>query len=212
MALQIAGQVQTIPLASVGVGTTQLLAQGRLSESLVGELYGKYYQLTSNGLVFQAISTPALLNTAGTTASMALFNPANSGKNLMLIRAQLTVTVVPGTPTAGIFGLYINNNPIAAAVTGTTLAGTNCFLGNGTKPVAFTFTTATLPAVPTLVRSLGQKNFAALATVGAGIPPEYDFDGDMILGPGTAVSIQESTADTTNSTASITFVWAELPI
>jgi len=185
------------------------LRQGRTGEGLITQLHGKYYESNLRGSVFVATTTAATLSTLGTAVSFALTNPAGSTKNASIIRVEVGITTAPATPVVGIYAIYVNSNPVAAAVTGTALATAPALIGSNLSSSVKAFTTATLPATPTLYRVLQNKETGASTTIPYLPTFAIDFDGTMILGPGTALSVQQNTADATNASAIITVVWEE---
>jgi hypothetical protein len=121
------------------------------------------------------------------------------------------ITTAPGTSTLGVYGLYVNNNPIAAAVTGTAITPICCSVGAGAQPVGRPFTSATLPVAPTIFRIVGQRYAAYPASGLPQAPLDLDCDGFIVLQPGTSICIQQVTADTTsNASAICAITWEEI--
>lgn len=211
----VQAQAGGIPTQSNKSGQNNV-AQGWLNELLVTELNPKYAALTQNQNVFtaslQAATSVSLLSTA-TATGYILSNPAGSGKNLVLLEAniQLAATeVATGTNLV----LAFNNNPIAAAVVHTTpLTVAATLIGSGAAAVAKVDSAATLPAVPTALRPIGlaQITFGTAATAGLAQVPTIKevFDGSIVLAPGTSVSLATIT---TAISVLASFTWAETPI
>src|SRR5436309_3544891 len=129
-------------------GTDGGLRFSRSGEQIVSELHGKYAEQSFRGNVFWAAMTAGVILPApAATANnpMTLANPAGSGKNLFLISFDMVVTVIPGTPLTGLYGLYVNTNPVAAAVTGTAIAPIPALVGSNYQPVAKPLSTSTVP-------------------------------------------------------------------
>ena len=193
-------------------GSEAIIRLGRGAELIVSELHGKYYEQTFRGNVFVATQTAGIaINTqSGQATSFALANPAGSGKNCSLIRWDVVMTALPATPVVGVYGLYVNTNTIAAAVTGTAVTPFPGLLGTNYQPVAKPFSTATVPANPTLFRVLETKLTGAATTIPY-LPQFFiDFDGTCILTPGTTICLQQIAADTTNGSAINSVVWEEV--
>ena len=130
---------------------------------LLANVYGKYYELAIRGMLFHAATavTGVAPGTAiGTTAAYALENPAGSNKNVVVIVGRMGY--VSGTLGAGVIHWVSQNNPSAAATTGTAITPVNAKL-DGPKGVAKPFTTATVPASPAVTRVFGSLE-ASLAT------------------------------------------------
>src|ERR1700680_2182285 len=198
--------------------TNPQVRSGKAGEIIVSELHGKYAEQTYRGNVFWACMTagvilPAPASTANNPFTLA--NPAGSGKNLNLISFDMIMTVIPGTPLPGLYGLYVNTNVIAAAVTGTAIVPLPGLIGSNFQPVAKPFSTSTLPAAPTLILPFANKITGEVATVVPimGLPSFHiDFDGKMSIAPGSAITPQQTVADTTNATILCAMCWEELPI
>lgn len=190
------------------------IRQGKTGEVVVTELHGKYFEQAYRGNVFTVAQAAAgvVMTTVGATAAFALANPFGSGKNLSLIRIEAVIKVLPGTPVIGYYGIYVNTAPQAAAVNGTALAAINALVGSGFQSVAKPFTTATLPATPTLFRPFEQKTTTAEAPLSP--PPVFaiDFDGTLLVAPGCTVSVNQDAADTSNATMVVFATWEENPV
>ena len=105
-------------------------------------------------------------------------------------------------------GLAANVNPIAAAVVHTTpVTIRSALLGAGASSVALADSAATLPAAPVVVRAIGGGPVATGSVHAAFIRDEIA--GDLILAPGTAVSL---TALTTAISVLASICWAEVAI
>lgn len=205
--MQLTGQIGP---QTASDGAPLPLRQGRTAEAVVTELHGKYFEQTLRGNVFTWAAAAAVLNTAGTTASTVLVNPAGNSKNLSLIRIEVSVTALAGTPVVGTYNTYINSNTVAAAVTGTAGVAQSSLIGSNFQPQGKVFTAATLPAAPTLFRPLANKETGAATTIPYLQTFVLEFDGTCVLTPGTAISVQQNTADTTNATAAVTYIWEEI--
>jgi hypothetical protein len=200
-------------------GSVTALRLGRTGEQVVTELHGKYYEQAVRGNVFWATMTAGvILPAVGATAAnaMTLANPAGSGRNLSLIGFDMVVTTINATPATGLYGLYVNTNIVAAAVSGTAIVPIPGLVGSNYQPVAKPFSTSTVPAAPTLLKPFGYKETGGV--VGAvpitGLPGFHiDFDGTVVLVPGTAITPQTGgTADSTQPVVLCSFCWEELVI
>lgn len=211
----IQAQAGGVPTQSNKSGQNNI-AQGWLNELLVTELNPKYAALTQLGFVFtassQAATAVSLLSTA-TATGYILSNPAGSGKNLVLLEANIQIAateVATGTNLV----LAFNNNPVAAAVVHTTpLTVSTTLIGSGVTSVAKADGAATLPSVPTALRPIGmaQITFGTAATAGLNqvATVKEVFDGSIVLAPGTSVSLATLT---TALSVLAAFTWAETPI
>ena len=199
-------------------GTQVPMRQGKGAEQIVTELHGKYAEQTYRGNVFWATMTAGVIfpAPAATAANpMTLANPAGSGKNLNLISFDMVFTVIVGTPVTGLYGLYVNTNTVAAAVTGTAITPIPGLVGSKFAPVAVPLSTSTVPVAPTLLLPFGQKvtgEVAAAAPILNNPAFHIDFDGRVSIAPGAAITPQQTAADTTNATVLCAFCWEEVPI
>ena len=181
----------------------------------VSEVHGKYYEQSYRGNVFWAtMGAGVIFPTTGATAAnvLTLTNPAGSGKNLSLISFDMVFTIIPVTPLTGLYGLYVNTNIAAAAVSGTALAPQPALLGSNAGSVAKPLTTSTVPATATLLLPFFQKVTGEIAAVFPipGMPSVHlDLDGKIILAPGTAITPQQTVNDSTNASVICTFCWEE---
>lgn len=215
MIAQIQAQVgpQTI---QDGVPTN--LRAGKSAEFVVAELRGKYAEQTYRGNIFWACMTAGVIFPAPAATAANVFtlaNPAGSGKNLNLISMDMVMTIIPGTPLTGLYGLYVNTNVIAAAVTGTAVIPTPGLVGSKFAPVGLPFSTSTVPAAPTLIVPFAQKVTGEVATANpiSGLPAFHiEFDGKVSLSPGSAITPQQTVADTTNASVIIAMCWEEVPV
>jgi hypothetical protein len=192
---------------------------GNYGEAVVSQFWGKYTELTRRGYVFVAPVAAAAAVPIATTLTNApsLWNPANSGKIVVPLAIQVSLGAI-GTPILNGFTLgYLTSTgsnvatglPIA---TWTNVAPTNLLLGKGTAA-----TTKFAPAVSTYT-----TNPARLMDLGFGHHLEgtaasgqlysrfdFDFDGKLILPPGTSIHFGSTIA--TSTTYWTTFIFAEIP-
>ena len=198
--------------------TREYLRLGLAAEEIQAQLHGRYYEAARRGLVFVATQTAGVqINTDGATAtSFCLVNPAGSGRLVIPIRWDLVVTTFPTTPIFGIYSLYASKNTVAAQVTGTAVSEIPAVVGTNGQPVAKALSSATLPAAPTFYRLMEMKGTDSKKVVfGKQIPDVTQFfcafDGTMILAPGTALSLQQDAADTSNGSGICSVIWEEQP-
>lgn len=138
-----------------------------------------------------------------TQTGFTLTNPGGSGKNLVILQAQVAMTTAPAGAATIIWAA--NVNPLAVAVTQTTPLTTRCAaLGNPSQATGLAASAATLPAAPVVVRALG----GPVAT-GQTTPPfvEDIVDGALVVIPGCAISISSLT---TAISAVISVTWREV--
>src|ERR1043165_1466041 len=127
-------------------GTLPQARAGKEGQLVVGQAHGKYCEPTIRGSVYSAqtaASGVAPGTSIGTTGAFTLSNPIGSGKRLIV--QNLGMGYISGTLGAGVVHILTNNNPTAAAPTGTAITPTNMDLGAANNSVAKPLTTSTLP-------------------------------------------------------------------
>lgn len=191
------------------------MAQGRSAEGIVTELHGKYYEQTRRGFVYtasQAIGGVLATLYNATTASAAIANPPGSPKGLSLIRIEVVIKTLAGTPVVGYYTTSVSPTANATAVTGTALTAIPGLVGSGATPNGKAFTTATLPVAPSYYRPFAEKLTGSATTLPYASILSLDFDGSCILMPGTYLAVGQDAADTSNATIAATFVWEEVDL
>lgn len=169
----------------------------RLAEAA---LRGKCFTVANQA----GVATQAGLS--ATTPVLTLYNPAGSGVNGFLWFAGANFSVA--FAAAAQVWLAANTNVTAAAVTGTlTTAHRNLKLG-GAEPTLRPMLAATLPAAPVGVSLLGVGLTGAITTLPFVQTVGRWFNGGLIITPGTAISIQTSTASGAVGTW-CEYVWEE---
>lgn len=213
MAIEIQGRVGPIQAQDGTLIDPRLTRDGAF---LVQDGNGRYYEMAYRGQLFTASTAAAGVTIAATHVSplaaatgtplLGIFNPVNSGVNLMILRAK--VATVSGTP-GGEFVWNVIPNP--AGITSATFVqglGNKSFAVGGFGK-AYTNTALTGSALATMFRPLGGP--AAIAAGAGTYSVEEVTDGDMVIAPGGFAGIAATAAGTTHiAAASIT--WAELPV
>lgn len=179
------------------------LTQSKRRGLRINDVQAKYQAACERGNVWAVCSQTGVTSQAGlsaTTPVLTVYNPLGSGFNGILWFAGCNLAVVNAAAAA--VWLAANTNPAAAAVTGTlTTAHRNCKLGSAANPRALQFLlTATLPAAPVGICLLGMGLTGAITTAPGAVAYQRWFDGSIIIAPGTAISIQTSTASGTSGT------------
>jgi hypothetical protein len=145
---------------------------------------------------------------AGTgTPIIGLWNPQNSGKNLVVLKHG--IVTVSGTPGGGFIWNYATNQTITQAVSGTIVCN---FLGAGTGSVAKTFVNAaTTGSTAGIAFRLAGWGAAVTATgaPGANTPIQEDDGGDIIVPQGAYVALAAYAAGTSNVVAA-SITWSEM--
>ena len=198
-------------------GTTSSLNFGRSNEALIGELHGKYYLQCYRGNLYYTTTTAAgvAISTSSTlTPTYSLWNPAGSGKNVVLVSLAVgwdaTSSVAGGivwTATTNAGSGISSTAPFVAFGTGTAI-NANLSSGKAAQLRCATGGTTTLVAAATLYRTTGISfGSTAVTTASAWWVAREDYDGTMIVPPGNAIHIMGSTAVAV--TCCITTAWYE---
>ena len=212
--------------SSYSDGTRVAMRGGNFGETVVQELFGKYFELTRRQMVFSAVTTSAvqLTNVSTFSNGPCLWNRLSSNKLVI----PLILNLFPATnATVGSWAI----GPLAVgAIVGTgDSAGTNLpfatftnqtpvpmALGKGACYSYFAAATVTLTAAASMTRvmDLGMGQFAAATNAVTGMPVQfsYDFHGALVLGPGTAISVGYGATYSATNTYNVTIVFAEVPL
>jgi hypothetical protein len=132
-----------------------------------------------------------------TQTGFTLTNPAGSGKTLVLLRVDCTVSAAPAG--AAPIVLAANVNPVAAAVTQTTpLTVRRANLGVAGTGAGLAASAVTLPAAPVVVAALPGPIAASAITP---VTINVAFDGSLCVSPGCALSLS-------SITTAVTGIWS----
>ena len=155
--------------------------------TVVTEAGGKYKEACKRGNVYSA--TTAATGTApgtalGTTAAFTLYNPAGSGKNLIVQKAGLGL--ISGTMGGGT--LWITGSAVgdAAPSGGTAITPRNRSVGSPNTAVGQAFTGATVATTAAkMIDILATITEEVVATTaGPTEVTEKDIDGEIVIQPG----------------------------
>lgn len=195
------------------VGNGVIGSGGEFGDQLFTELQPRYYEQAYRGNVFSVTYAAAALVAASATATNAFsfFNPAGSGKNVVL----LDTTIFLVTFTAAVNPLQVALQPYTQTPTTVTAgnAAVNGFIGgpNNAAAVAKTFTAGTLVGASTTANKLLAAFYVDLAAGDVGASVTYNFDGRIILAPGSGVNFV-GIATIPTHTAAVDLTWMEIAI
>lgn len=215
------GQVGNVPNSSIADATNAPFLQGKAGELVAAELHGKFYTANYRNRLYMANTL-----TAGTTipiqatnlvSTFTLWNPLGSGVNVEL--ARYIHQILAATTVVSDISLYLQSSvggQNTAPGTLTALAIRPCNYGGGTiAPVAPSqvnfFSAATLvnTMATNMFRGPALAGFSAVTSTAAGAQI-FDFDGQIIIPPGTLCTVCGNAAQTSASAQSL--IWAEWPI
>lgn len=203
MADSLVAQVVDETAAIASTNAQQGLTQTRMLGVRTADAQARYQAACERGRVWTVCNQAGITSAAGlsaTTPALTVYNPLGSGGKGILWYAGANFSVA-FTAAAAVW-LAANTVPTAAAVTGTlTTAHRNVKLGSATSPTFLQFLlAATLPAAPVGIHLLGMGLTGAITTVPCQNNLGEWFDGAIEILPGTAISIQTSTASGTSGT------------
>lgn len=206
------GRVVQSTDVNVPDGQTQIARMGRANETLVADARGRYYDMAKRGNLFMTTNSAAqALSLNSTTATgLILFNPPNSGKNLVLVEALIALGSLPaGVSLALLTGGSQLSLPTGTALTTVANGILNALMGQGNKSVATIYSAATIVTAQ-IQRILPLATAATVATSTA-FPPfaKDEIAGALVVPPGNCISLQ---CLTTAITAIGQLTWEEVPI
>lgn len=209
------GRVGPSSTADGGIVPLRLARSGELN---VSDAHARYQEAVVRGNVYTGTAiqaTVATTNNSPLTANtgvplVGIFNPANSGKNLVILRA--TVCNVSGTAAAQ--PLFVWN--VISAPAGITAAGTN-----GVNNLSFTANSAarlfpnsaiTGSLVATALRPIGGFTgaFATSGTAGGSACTTEETAGEIIVPQGAFAGIAVGNGAGTTWIVSASMTWEEV--
>lgn len=178
------------------------------------------YELARQGRVFTgniAAAGVVLPIYSNNTQQVGLWNPAGSSKDLVLLRASLTY--VDTTGAAGGYVISQLTGLGSAVATGTNItaftetAAVSEYPGGGATSVAKFAQGATITIVgsaATIRRHLGLNQLVTTAADATTTPfkTDFNFDGDFVITPGSAIFLAGNIATLSKWAGSLT--WAEV--
>lgn len=213
------GLVMPPPSQSQPDGITPVsLMQGKQTDLIVSELHGKYFTQCYRGNVYD-YGTPlagvTLTTTGSTVQTFGIFNPAGSNRLIVptkcrmgVVGATLAVDAPAWCVSTGLGTGIAGTSPLTAATYVTAMNARTDILGS--VGVGRVFSTITLAAAPSIKRYFGTSWGAPLATTAATFGMMVDeFDGDTIVGPGTALILACPTAP--GGALNLSLTWVEVP-
>lgn len=207
------GQAGAIPSSKQESGNPNV-AQGLLTEMLVSELNPAFYTLLKNGLVYfsalSAANPTAFTGGAAGTPLVGLYNPASSGKDIVVLQARIGIRTTGTAAGTLAFNWYLGNSVLP---TGTVTPPRNSYSGAQSGSVALPFLNTAMTA-STAISPVGP-----IASVGANPATTpiatvlYTYEntaGTIVCAPGNLIAIGASSSLTAAS-IDCSVIWAELP-
>ena len=215
------GYVGQPTLQSMGPGTPFTLRGGQLSDLIVSELQGKYYEQTYRGNVFcngcttTALTANTISLTATTTPILGVWNPSTSPVNLVPLYAVLNQNLQVGAVAyAGAF-VWASQVNQSALTLGTAPINRKNWSAIGSQAKGLSFIALTGLAVNLTI--MGGAAFSGLSTAEPGTavsavnPPQIEyFDGSIIVPPGGILALLNTNSTTYSVYGNL--VWEEVPL
>lgn len=214
MSQSVTGRVGPFTSLSDGDNVSPVL-QGKSGEVIVAEGAGKYYTQAYRGKVFHgslAVAGAAVPISTTTAIGLVLWNPLGSGVNVIPIKFR--AGFASGTGVAGSIGYMAlfsaGAAPTSAVITAFTAATPQCGLLGGGGNKALCGTSATIVTTTAVfLRPSGFSQGAPITSTAAIWNMVDDFDGEVILTPGTALYPAGNTA--TAEVLQQAISWMEVP-
>ena len=199
------------------LGAVSNASCGEFQELLVTELQPRLYQQNYRGQTFclsAASQTPtAFVGAAGGTPLLAIWNPANTGKNLVLIQAG--IGVVAAASAAGLTQFRIYAGATAAITQATTTVPRNLasLAQNGSIATGFVDVALTSSTAMNYLLTMGNYYWGASGGDASFLsqPNTYNADGCIIVPPAAALAIGAVTIPT-SMTNDAWLIWSEVSI
>ena len=179
--------VQNVNLNQTSDGTPTMLAAGRHEDQYVSRVHGARYAKASRGNLFwgsSGVAGASLIAPGQTTGSFILFNPVGSGILMEVEKFRVSGASTETDVIAGLAleaGVQTPTGTLTGATIVSALLGGSLTAGNAKGKV---FKAATIAAM-TFIGGLGLTIQATAEPMPNG---EIDFDGTLVLSPGTAIN------------------------
>lgn len=202
-----------------GLSPSDAIRVARDGSQVVTQSHGRYYEQTSRGRIYTGNSASAgiaLIVPATTGGHPTLWNPADSDVHVSVIRLRLGWVSGNNAPGALEWAYTLNagsTHATGAPIATATLVAPVGVLGGAVQNKAkWSPTTNTFTVAPIFLASAGISLFTGVAaTAVAPFMCRADYDGELVLAPGTAISLC-SQAATTTAVFQISVTWEEIDI
>jgi len=185
---------------------------GRQGQVITAHMQGRMAEAARRGTLYYGSNgaTPSVTTVALATTytGLCLYNPANSGKNLLLEQVGYSFLVAfPAAATIGLLAGYAAAGIVTASAAAS--PGASCKL-DGAVGVGRCALSATLVGTPYLYQVFGEGLTGAITTAPQG-GRIVQMEGHPVIPPGGYVAIYTSTVSGAGSLAA-SFLWQEEPI
>lgn len=211
-------------------GTNAPVRAGKLGDTIISELHGRFYEQVYRGNLFSGgMTTTSISNATFTTATLGVtgtpivgvWNPANSTANLVILQAIMVITVTAATNTGGGTFQWCSSTSNSAISTGNTPWNRKTLAQSGSvaKNMAGVALTGMSNNVVVMhASSLGggsAGNFSFVGTAAGQFTVQQtgveNLDGGIIVPPGGVLSLMCTTTPVAHS-AGTALIWEEVPL
>ena len=189
-------------------------AHGRFQEAaLQGNLYT--FGLSNTALV--AANAIATGLTATAQPVIGVWNPLTSGKNLVILQANVIVTTVANSAVAPGGFMWVSSVTNGAITTGSTPINCKTLVASGSVAKSYAVSTAltglTVNLAVLRAAAIAPFNAAGAATAVSLLQGNAvdNVDGSIVVPPGGVVGIMNQVSTTTCS-VSVSLLWEEIPV
>lgn len=209
--MEITGSVSRVT-RTLGDGADSAIQLLRGGELAATPTHAKYQEAVLRGGVYflsgSALAPTAYVGAAGGTPLLALHNPANSGKNLVLLAMSVANRVAASAAGTVSFGVWGGPSVIP---TGTQTTPTNMMSLAATGAAAKGFANAALTGSTALNLLMSPTTYYWATAAGAIFGQMYThFEGLIIIAPGNQVAMGATSA-LTSATWDVSLIWDEIP-
>lgn len=202
-----------------GLTGNDALRATKLGATVTTTLHGRYAEQNIRKRVYTGVSAStgiAIIAPATGGGHPTLWNPSDSGVYLSVIRLELSYVSGNNAPGALEWASTVSTGSQAATgaaiLTATLVAPVGVVGGTLSNKGKWSPTTNTFTAAPAFLRPTGLSLFTGVAaTAVAPFLLRADYDGDLILAPGTAISLCDQTT-TTTALFQVGVTWEEIPV
>jgi hypothetical protein len=212
----IQGQIANNVPTARATGNPNAL-QLQLGELGVSEVLPRYAALNWSGQVFSySVATAAAITayTGGAAGQpqIAVFNPAGSGKNLVVLNANYGSVVAASAAGTVAWGLYYGQTALTSVAQ--TVYATNNLSLNPTGSVTKVYANVALTGSTALTNVMPLGSYYWATAAGAALVTQVspiEFPGSIIIPPGSMMALGGSAA-LTAATWIGNLTWAEIPV
>lgn len=192
-------------------GSNLPLRGGRMGDLIVSDYQPRYAEIAARGFLFHAfaiVTAPVIFSTAAGTGGPLVWNPQNSGRNVIVLGITCGLTVV--TTVAAALGLTGNTGQNVAPTATTAIDQRTSGLIGGQASIATPYRVGTPIVAGNFFLPLLHLHTGAL-TVDNMTLGFIDVGGAIVCPPGGWVSIAAS-ATATTTVAQLGMMYAEIPV